>query len=139
MESNERVLRILDAAVLDGDSIADLSFKSRIQAIKKFCAAVNKPGRNNKIRGQETFMKHSQIVCAETFSFQHLLERMKTLKLAKYKGETVALFPCEGDFQQNGESKEEFFACRAVRFVQILKGKILAFVLNQVIFFSWFY
>lgn len=109
--------------MLNNDSIEDLPYRTRIHAIKKFCTVANKANHKFYARGKGNVeVKHDEIACADVLTIDHLLEKTEQLKLAPVKGEVLALFSSNSPFCKD---KEEFFACRGIRFVQILKSKIL--------------
>lgn len=129
---------------MDGDWIADLSYTTRILAIKKFCTTVNKPGHkqfDSRAR-KESFVAHNELVCAEVLSISRLVEYLEKMK-ANYRGGQTVLFPCESEPHSANDEKKEYFACKAVRFMNILKGGISElcriFVINILDFSRQFY
>ncbi|CAI4228549.1 unnamed protein product [Auanema sp. JU1783] len=116
--SKRRVIRILDAAVLNGDNISNLSHEDRMASIKKFCVALKLVNRevvndrfNRATKKYEPDIKNTiEIVCAEySPSHQMLIVVEQMVEFSKTKRDFF--------FREN----DLFFNCYGVRFNRIIK------------------
>uniref|UniRef100_A0A915E4K1 Cap-specific mRNA (nucleoside-2'-O-)-methyltransferase 1 n=1 Tax=Ditylenchus dipsaci TaxID=166011 RepID=A0A915E4K1_9BILA len=136
-----QIIYILDAAILNGDDVSELPFRTRLNAAKKFCSVVNKVDfnlvdsaandrskrdrvptttpandRNREKRDKKEFktstVARSELIVAEPMRLKNLLE--KSIQTKSYKGAQAAVVDLLGE-------RSYKILCRGVRFVNILR------------------
>ncbi|CAJ0608005.1 unnamed protein product [Cylicocyclus nassatus] len=109
----ESLVRILDAAVINGDDVSGLVYSKRLQAAKKFCLALKLVVPKVRLGwGQhERYITPPQLVTAEAFGFDQLAEVRRRFSRLRHSGEEVLIY------EENGN----LLMCKALRVARLLK------------------
>ncbi|KAJ1366178.1 hypothetical protein KIN20_026779 [Parelaphostrongylus tenuis] len=112
METNG-LIRILDAAVINGDDVSRLSYSKRMEAARKFCRALQLVIPKVRIgwRAQERYVAPPQLVTAEIFTFDYLSQLRRRFSYVRHLGEEVVII------EENGY----LMICKALRVARLLK------------------
>ncbi|EPB79141.1 ribosomal RNA large subunit methyltransferase J [Ancylostoma ceylanicum] len=107
------LVRILDAAVINGDDVSGLIYSKRMEAAKKFCQALKLVVPKVRLGwGQhERFVVPPQLVTAEKFGFDQLAEVRRRFTRVRHSGEEVLVF----------EEHGHLLMCKAFRVARLLK------------------
>uniref|UniRef100_A0A1I7VQ11 Cap-specific mRNA (nucleoside-2'-O-)-methyltransferase 1 n=1 Tax=Loa loa TaxID=7209 RepID=A0A1I7VQ11_LOALO len=107
LEGEQAAVRILDAALLNGDDVSALPFDERMAAARKMCKAI-------KSVYETPDRKVAPVFPAKVFMLDELHSEMRRFHVILAKGEEVAVIE-EGD-----ELLLSFFYCRGMRITSIL-------------------
>nr|CDP93401.1 Bm6757, isoform b [Brugia malayi] len=107
LEGERAAIRILDAALLNGDDVSALPFDERMTAAEKMCKAI-------KFVYETPDRKIAQVFPAKVFMLDELHSEMHRFHVILAKGEEVAVIE-EGD-----EVLPSFFYCRGMRITSLL-------------------
>lgn len=88
--------------------MASLPYDQRVQAARKFCVTVN------KMRDDA-----AELVCAEPWDLQTLIEKQGQFQLERYRAEEIAVLPI------SSEDSPRWVICRGIRFIDLMKGTVL--------------
>ncbi|VDO23492.1 unnamed protein product [Haemonchus placei] len=103
--STDGLVRILDAAVLNGDDVSGLLYSKRMAAAQKFCQALKLVNRTQDQTGSgELYIVYNDISMKIRRKFSRL----------RHSGEEVLIY------DENGH----LLMCKAIRVARLLKGKI---------------
>ncbi|ETN86164.1 ribosomal RNA large subunit methyltransferase J [Necator americanus] len=107
------LVRILDAAVINGDDVSGLLYSKRMEAAKKFCQALKLVVPQVRLGwGQhERYIVPPQLVTAELFQFDQLAEVRRRFSRLRHSGEEILVF------EENGH----LLMCKAFRVARLLK------------------
>ncbi|KAM3728178.1 Inactive cap-specific mRNA (nucleoside-2'-O-)-methyltransferase 1B [Dirofilaria immitis] len=107
LEGERAAIRILDAALLNGDDVSALPFDDRMAAAEKMCKAI-------KVVYEAHDRKIALVFPAKVFMLDELHSEMRRFHVILTKGEEVAVIE-EGD-----EILSSFFYCRGMRIISLL-------------------
>ncbi|KAL6733251.1 hypothetical protein Aduo_003914 [Ancylostoma duodenale] len=107
------LVRILDAAVINGDDVSGLIYSKRMEAAKKFCQALKLVVPKVRLGwGQhERYVVPPQLVTAEKFGLDQLAEVRRRYTRVRHSGEEVLVFEEDG----------HLLMCKAFRVARLLK------------------
>ncbi|KJH41623.1 ribosomal RNA large subunit methyltransferase J [Dictyocaulus viviparus] len=107
------LIRILDAAVINGDDVSALFYPKRMAAAKKFCQALQLVIPKVRLGWglHERYVVPPRIVTADIFTFDQLSQVRRKFSRLRHSGEEVIVF------EENGY----LLMCKAFRVSRILK------------------
>ncbi|PIO60486.1 hypothetical protein TELCIR_18016 [Teladorsagia circumcincta] len=107
------LVRILDAAVLNGDDVSGLLYSKRMAAAQKFCLALKLivPKIRLGWGNHERYVVPPQLVVAGVYSFDQLAQVRRKFSRVRHSGEEVLVY------DENGY----LLMCKAVRVARLLK------------------
>uniref|UniRef100_A0A1I7XT99 Cap-specific mRNA (nucleoside-2'-O-)-methyltransferase 1 n=1 Tax=Heterorhabditis bacteriophora TaxID=37862 RepID=A0A1I7XT99_HETBA len=111
--ATDGLIRILDAAVLNGDDVSNLTYINRMKAAAKFCKALKLvvPTIREGWGKNERLLTPPPLVVAEYYSLNQLREVRRQFTRYRFEGEDVFLF----------EEHGHLIICKGVRIFRILK------------------
>uniref|UniRef100_A0A914ZFD5 Cap-specific mRNA (nucleoside-2'-O-)-methyltransferase 1 n=3 Tax=Parascaris univalens TaxID=6257 RepID=A0A914ZFD5_PARUN len=121
-EDPRSVIRIVDAAVINGDDVSSLPYDERMEAAEKMCLAVNcvhehaMPSAaavmttNSKKRRARSMAPANPVLTAKVFKLDELGNEAERFSVIRWRGEELAVI-------KEGSSK---FICRGMRIISIL-------------------
>ncbi|VDM42115.1 unnamed protein product [Toxocara canis] len=117
------VIRIIDAAVINGDDVSTLPYDERMEAAAKMCAAVNfvherSPQNgtapvvppNSKKSKARTMAPANLVLAAKVFKLDELGREAERFNVIRWKGEELAVIE-EGNYK---------YVCRGMRVISLL-------------------
>ncbi|KAK6017050.1 ribosomal RNA large subunit methyltransferase J [Ostertagia ostertagi] len=107
------LVRILDAAVLNGDDVSGLLYSKRMAAAQKFCLALKLivPKVRLGWGNHERYVVPPQLVVAGAYSFDQLAQVRRKFSRVRHSGEEVLVY------DENGY----LLMCKAFRVARLLK------------------
>ncbi|KAE9416868.1 hypothetical protein Angca_006557, partial [Angiostrongylus cantonensis] len=107
------VIRILDAAVINGDDVSGLLYSKRMAAAQKFCKALQLVIPKVRLGWglHERYVVPLQLVTAESFTFDQLPQVRRRFSRLRHSGEEVLVI------EENGY----LMMCKALRVARLLK------------------
>ncbi|CAB3403893.1 unnamed protein product [Caenorhabditis bovis] len=124
------ILRILDAAVLNGDDVSKLSYEKRMKAAEKMCKALTLVNKEVKLGWgrQERIITPYTITAAQTFALDELDQMVGELEVLSHRQETNPIFV------ENGHT----YVCKGLRITRILKPEwMVGWSKSQQLQFAW--
>ncbi|XGW12126.1 hypothetical protein V3C99_013086 [Haemonchus contortus] len=111
--STDGLVRILDAAVLNGDDVSGLLYSKRMAAAQKFCQALKLIAPKIKLGwgNHERYITPPQLVVAGVYSFDQLAQIRRKFSRLRHSGEEVLIY------DENGH----LLMCKAIRVARLLK------------------
>ncbi|CAG9537896.1 unnamed protein product [Cercopithifilaria johnstoni] len=106
LEGERAAIRILDAALLNGDDVSALPFDERMAAAQKMCKAI-------KFTYDVADRKLAPVFLAKVFMLDELHSEMQRFHVILAKGEEVAVI-------EEGDEILSFFYCRGMRITSLL-------------------
>ncbi|VDK62930.1 unnamed protein product [Onchocerca ochengi] len=107
LEGEQAAVRILDAALLNGDDVSALPFDERMAAAEKMCKAI-------KFMDEAHIRKVASVFPAKVFMLDELHSEMQRFHVVLAKGEEVAVI------EEGNEILSSFFYCRGMRVTSLL-------------------
>ncbi|KAJ1366173.1 hypothetical protein KIN20_026775 [Parelaphostrongylus tenuis] len=107
------LIRILDAAVINGDDVSGLLYARRMEAARKFCKALQLVVPKVRLGWglHERYVVPPQLVTAESFTFDQLPQVRRRFSRLRHSGEEVLVI------EENGY----LMMCKALRVARLLK------------------
>ncbi|VDL64349.1 unnamed protein product [Nippostrongylus brasiliensis] len=111
--ATDGLVRILDAAVINGDDVSCLLYSKRMVAAQKFCQALKMviPKVKSGFGNHGRYLTPPQLVVADVFSFDQLAQIRRKFSRVRHSGEDVLVY------EEGGHT----LMCKALRVARVLK------------------